>query len=328
MNRIKNILSLFDGISCGRVALEKSNIKINKYYASEINKDAIEVSKSNWNDIVQLGDINNWKQWDIDWKSIDLLIGGSPCQGFSFAGKQLNFEDERSKLFFTFVDILNHIKKLNPNVKFLLENVKMKKEYQNIISEYLGVEPININSSLVSAQLRNRFYWCNWKVEQPQDKGILLKDILEKGYTDREKSRCILESESRPLKTKDKIINRYFTVGFSTIIFKDKDLSDYAKQKIKERLKDERPIAFNWFNTKMLNDKSATLIANDGWSGKGTTMIIEDDDIRYLNQLELERLQTLPEGYTKSVNRNKAAGLIGNGWTVDVISHIFNELIG
>jgi site-specific DNA-cytosine methylase len=263
------VLSLFDGISCGRIALERANITVEKYYASEINKDAIKVSQDNWNDIIQLGDINNWKQWDIDWSRIDLLIGGSPCQGFSFAGKQLNFEDERSKLFFTFVDILNHIKKLNPNIKFLLENVKMKKEYQDIISQCLGIEPININSSLLSAQLRNRFYWCNWKVEQPKDKGILLKDILISGTVDREKSRCILESESRPLKTQEKILRRYKEIGFSTIVF-------------------------------------------------------ENNYVRYLNQLELERLQTLPKGYTKSVNRNKAAGLIGNGWTIDIVSWIFS----
>lgn len=133
------VLSLFDGISCGRIALERAGINVEKYYASEIDKYAIKVSQDNWNDIIQLGDINNWKQWDIDWSKIDLLIGGSPCQGFSFAGKQLNFNDERSKLFFTFVDILNHIKKLNPNVKFLLENVKMKKEWQDIITESLFV---------------------------------------------------------------------------------------------------------------------------------------------------------------------------------------------
>lgn len=172
------ILSLFDGISCGRVALERAGIKVDKYYASEIDKHATTVSQSNYPDIIRMGDITQWQTWDIDWSSIDLILAGSPCQGFSFAGKQLAFEDPRSKLFFVFVEILNHIKKLNPNVKFLLENVRMKKEYISMINDYLSVEPILINSALVSAQDRRRLYWCNWPVTQPADKGILLKDIL------------------------------------------------------------------------------------------------------------------------------------------------------
>ena len=139
-----------------------------------------------------MGDVTKWQDWDIDWASIDLLIGGSPCQGFSFAGKQLNFNDPRSKLFFEFVDILNHIKKYNPEVKFLLENVKMKKEYQEVISGYLGVEPIEINSALVSAQNRVRLYWTNIPgIKEPTDKGLLLKDIIEKGFVDNDKSYCI-----------------------------------------------------------------------------------------------------------------------------------------
>mgnify|MGYP003144706992 FL=1 len=125
------ILSLFDGISCGRIALQRAGISNEKYYASEIEKSAIKISKSNWFDIEHLGDINYWWTWDIDWSSIDLILAGSPCQGFSFAGKQLAFNDPRSKLFFTFVEILNHIRSLNPNIKFLLENVKMKKRILN-----------------------------------------------------------------------------------------------------------------------------------------------------------------------------------------------------
>jgi DNA-cytosine methyltransferase len=169
-----NVLSLFDGMSCGRIALERAGIKIDKYYASEIDKYAIRVSQKNYPDIIQLGDINNWQEWKLP--LIDLLIGGSPCQGFSFAGKQLNFEDPRSKLFFQYVDILNHYK---PKY-FLLENVKMKKEYQKVITEKLGVEPIEINSGLVSAQDRKRLYWTNiLGIQQPKNMHIYLKDILE-----------------------------------------------------------------------------------------------------------------------------------------------------
>lgn len=179
-----NILSLFDGISCGMVALERAGIKVDKYYSSEVDKHAIAISEKNYKKIVRLGDVTKWKDWDIDWSSIDLLIGGSPCQGFSFAGKQLNFKDERSKLFFEYVEILEHIKEQNPKVLFLLENVRMKKEYRDVITRFLKVEPILINSSLVSAQDRKRLYWTNIKgVEQPQDKGLLLKDIVHE-YTD------------------------------------------------------------------------------------------------------------------------------------------------
>lgn len=165
-------------MSCGRVALERANINVTKYYASEIDKYAIQVSQNNYPDIVRLGDINNWENWDLPWSDIDLILAGSPCQGFSFAGKQLAFDDKRSALFFRFAEILAHVQSLNPNVSFLLENVRMKKEFENVITSIVGVEPVMINSALVSAQNRKRLYWCNWNVEQPEDKGFLLKDII------------------------------------------------------------------------------------------------------------------------------------------------------
>ena len=169
-----NVLSLFDGMSCGQIALERAGIAVDNYYASEIDKYAIQITQKNYPGTVQLGNVTSWRDWNLP--DNDLIIGGSPCQGFSFAGKQLNFEDPRSKLFFEFVDVL---KKVNPKY-FLLENVKMKREYQDIISEYLGVEPVEINSSLVSAQNRVRLYWTNIpNVTQPEDKGINLTDILE-----------------------------------------------------------------------------------------------------------------------------------------------------
>lgn len=187
-----NVLSLFDGISCGRVALRRAGIPVNKYYASEIDKYAIMITQNNFPDTVQLGDVTKWEDWDIDWGSIDLLIGGSPCQGFSFAGKQLNFNDPRSKLFFDYVNILNHIQKHNPNVKFLVENVKMKQEFQDIFSNMLGVQPVEINSALLSAQNRKRLYWTNWEFSQPEDKHIILKDIVhEYSKVDRDKSLCL-----------------------------------------------------------------------------------------------------------------------------------------
>ena len=190
------VLSLFDGISCGQQALKELDIKVDTYYASEIDKYAISITQYNFPNTVQLGDITQWREWDIDWANIDLVMGGSPCQGFSFAGKQLNFDDPRSKLFFVFVDILNHIKKFNPDVKFLLENVRMKKEYQDVISGYMGVEPVKINSALVSAQNRVRLYWANWEVTQPEDRGILLKDILENVNISKESKECIRVPEA------------------------------------------------------------------------------------------------------------------------------------
>lgn len=185
------VVSLFDGMSCGNIALNRLGINVSAYYASEIDKYAIRVTQHNFPNTIQLGDVTKVKAKDLA-KVPDLLIGGSPCQGFSFAGKQLNFNDSRSVLFFEYVRILKEIRELNPNVLFLLENVNMKKEYQDIISEHLGVEPIKINSALVSAQNRVRLYWTNIPiVSLPEDKGILLKDILEDGEVDRDKSLCL-----------------------------------------------------------------------------------------------------------------------------------------
>ena len=184
-----NILSLFDGMSCGRLALDRLGIKIDKYYASEIDKYAIEVSSANYPDTIQIGDVCDVK--GEDYPDIDLILAGSPCQGFSFAGHQLAFDDPRSALFFEFVRVL---KEVNPKY-FLLENVKMRKEFLDIISDQVGVEPILINSSLLSAQNRQRYYWTNVPgVEQPEDRGLVLKDILE------------TEADERP--TKDTERNR------------------------------------------------------------------------------------------------------------------------
>lgn len=169
------VLSLFDGISCGHLAFDKAGIKIDSYDAYEIEKNAIKATQTNFPDVIQHGDVT--KEDFTKYKDkIDILIGGSPCQGFSFAGKMLNFNDPRSKLFFEFVRALKETK---PKY-FLLENVVMKKEYQDIISSYLGVKPIEINSSLVSAQNRKRLYWTNIpNVTLPQDKNITLDDVLE-----------------------------------------------------------------------------------------------------------------------------------------------------
>lgn len=265
------VLSLFDGIACGRVALERAGIPVKRYIASEIEPNAIKVAMSNYPDIEQIGDVTK-----IDVNSlpeIDLLIGGSPCQGFSVMGKQQNFEDPRSRLFWEYVKILKATK---PKY-FLLENVKMKQEYSDIISEALGVEPRIINSRLVSGQNRVRAYWTNLEVAEVPDKNISFQDILESGYTNRDKSLCLLESENCLCISSADLYRRNKTKSQGNIVFFSKDFDP-------------------------------------------------EKGVRMLTQYEVERLQTLPNGYTRAVNRNIAAGLCGNGWTVDVIAHILSAI--
>jgi DNA-methyltransferase (dcm) len=186
------VLSLFDGMSCGQIALRELGIPVSRYYASEIDKFAIAQTQLNFPNTIQLGDVERWREWDIDWSNIGIVLAGSPCQGFSFSGKGLAFDDPRSKLFFVFVEIWEHVKKHNPAAVFLLENVRMLKSHLRVISEYCGVFPVRINSNLVSAQNRDRYYWTNIRtkqmglfgevhsdIPQPEDRGIFLRDILE-----------------------------------------------------------------------------------------------------------------------------------------------------
>lgn len=285
-NKGITVLSLFDGISCGKLALERAGIKVDKYYASEIDQFAMQVSKNNYPDIIQLGDVTVWKDWDIDWSKIDLLIGGSPCQGFSFAGKQLNFNDDRSKLFFEYVDILNHIKSVNPKVKFLLENVRMKKEYQDVISSYLGTAPIKINSSLVSAANRNRLYWTNFEFDVPTDRNITFDDIND--HSQNWLSNDYINKVSKWKAQQDPIKNTTY-IG--------------------------------------TNSKLPCLTAR-GYNQSHSGMILISDGIRYryLSNAEAELAMTLPVGYTDGISDRERAKCIGNGWTVDVIAHIFTYL--
>ncbi|MDY4494904.1 MAG: DNA cytosine methyltransferase [Erysipelotrichaceae bacterium] len=280
------MLSLFDGISCGRIALERAGIKVKEYYASEIDQFAMQVSKKNYPTIIQLGDVTTWRKWDIDWANIDLLIGGSPCQGFSFAGKQLNFNDDRSKLFFEYVDILNYIKSMNPNIKFLLENVRMKKEYQDVISSYLGTTPIKINSALVSAANRNRLYWANFKFDIPADRNITFDDINDH--------------------SQDWLSN------------------DYINKVSKWKAQQDPIKNATYIGT---NSKLPCLTARGyNQSHSGMILISDGTRYRYLSNTEAELAMTLPVGYTYGISDRERARCIGNGWTVDVIAHIFNNI--
>ena len=280
-------MSLFDGISCGKVALDRAGIKVKNYYASEIDEYAMQVSKNNHPDIIQLGDVNAWRNWNIDWSQIDLLIGGSPCQGFSFAGKLLNFNDERSKLFFVYVDILNHIKSVNPNIKFLLENVKMKADYQNVISGYLGVEPMRINSALVSAARRDRLYWVNFDVDMPEDRGITFDDINGN--------------------TTDWLSNTYIDK-----VSKWKAQQDPLKNVTYIGTKAKLPcLTARGYNQ----------------SHSGMILISDGTRYRYLTNNEAELAMTLPIDYTKGISDRERARCLGNGWTAEVIVHILKHLI-
>ena len=174
------VVSLFGGIECGRIALDELGIHVDKYYSSEIDPYAIKVSSKNYPDIIHLGDATKWKDWDLNWEEIDVLLAGFPCQAWSIAGTQGGVLDERGKLLYTMMDILNHIRTKNPNIKFLFENVKMKKEFLDLVNETIGVSPIEINSRTLTAQNRPRIYWTNIEgVTIPADQGIILKDILE-----------------------------------------------------------------------------------------------------------------------------------------------------
>lgn len=297
-----NVLSLFDGISCARLALDRAGIKYDKYYASEIDKYAIQVAMKNYPDTIHLGDVTQ-----IDFsklENIGLICAGSPCQGFSFAGKQLNFNDPRSKLFFEFV---RAVKTLRPKY-FLLENVKMKKEHQDVISDLLGVAPVKINSSLVSAQNRERLYWANFPISQPEDKGILLEDIIEKGEVDRQKSFCL-----------------------DANYFKGGNLKQYFE-------KHRRQLVFNYSSSGRGNGrvegrftvaKKSLTLTGAGASSRALTGVIKTKPIlswRKLTVKECERLQTIPDGYTEGISNSQRYKCLGNAWTVDVVAHILRGI--
>lgn len=308
-----NVLSLFDGISCGMIALERAGFEVENYYSSEINKQAILISENNYPNINRLETVEKWKEWDIDWSKIDLLIGGSPCQGFSSSGKGLNFDDPRSKLFFVFSDILNHIKTFNPNVKFMLENVKMKKEWENVISEYLSTNPIEIDSKLLSPMRRKRLYWCNWNVELPIKKNEILTTILEENVDD---SYFIKKEQFEKL-----VIHKNERTYIKNLSNKELEVFHGDGVILSRTWQTYMPI--------IKNQSHCIRSANPNDSG---VAILKNGEIyfRKFTLFEMEKLQTLPVGYTKckSLSERQSKMVIGNGWTVDVIAHIFSFLKG
>jgi site-specific DNA-cytosine methylase len=300
------VLSLFDGMSCARIALDRANIPVTNYYASEIDKYAIRVSQANYPDIIQLGDVQ-----DISFKEgdIDLLIGGSPCQGFSFAGRQLNFDDLRSKLFFEYVRVLKECK---PKY-FLLENVRMKKDYQDVISDLLGVQPIAINSRLLSAQNRQRLYWTNIpNVTQPEDKGIVLQDILEDGLVDRDKSHCLDANYFKGGNLKS-----YFEKHRRQLVFSKDGLCHVG----------DADINGNDTIKRVYHPRGkAPTLTTMGGGHREPKVCLSEKKYRKLTPIECERLQTVPDNYTNHVSNTQRYKMLGNGFTVDVIAHILKGI--
>lgn len=293
------------------VALERAGIPVDTYYASEIEPNAIKVSKKNYPNIIQLGDVTKWREWDIDWSSIDLLIGGSPCQGFSFCGKQLNFQDPRSKLFFEYVDILNHIKQVNPNIKFLLENVNMKKEYKGIITNHLGVEPTEIDSRIITPMRRKRNYWFNWNINKIPQTTKILRDMLD-----------------------ITVDNKYFLkeYQFEKITYMDNGELCIKNQPNKRMVVNEYDgvsLSRTWqqYMPVIRQESNCIRAANPDDVG---VAVPTDNGIRFrrFTISEIERMMTLPIGYTNhsEISERQSKGLIGNGWCVDIITHIFEGL--
>lgn len=405
------VLSLFDGISCGHVALERAGIPIETYYASEIDKYAIQVTQKNYPDTIQLGDVTKIDFTQFIGK-IDLIMGGSPCQDLSIAGKRAGLQGERSGLFYKFVEAIETIK---PKYFLLENNVGMPPEAYEEISRLMGCYPIEINSALVSAQTRKRFYWTNIghqqynlfgfptvDIPQPENKGILLKDILESGYGvaveergtklnySQNKASCLMARDykgfgnqqmtwvAKPLKIPENTVKGYAEIQQGECM----DLTHLNSKTRRGRAMKEKcnclqtssefyqylePLQLGHIsNTNAqanrvysVHNKSVTLKANGGGGGAKTGLYkidLPDGEylIRKLTPLECERLQTLPDNYTEfglktdfikilaekseknskknlsideryeKISATQRYKCIGNGWTVDVIAHIFS----
>ena len=432
-----NVLSLFDGMSCTRIALERLGIDVNNYYASEIDKYAMKVSEENYPNIIQIGDVTDWQSWDIDWSSIDLVIGGFPCQSWSLAGKQLGDKDERGKLFWVMLDVMKKVIENNPNAYYLMENVKMKKEFEEYITFHTeealpNVNKYLINSALVSAQNRVRYYWTNIPgVEQPEQRGIVLRDILEINKSDildniQEKAHVIkaqyyknskanFEANNgfratgipqKPIQVGEAIDINGYVKDFDTNLSKmttDKPnkIHDIPRDILKDNERQRRVYGKNGKSPSLLersdspkiikethdmpkqvgeaidinghdilkrvyseDGKSPTLNTCTGgnrepkvlagaWRGRykadGSTeqklevrrggktnslttvqkdnVVVKDEVYwRKLTPIECERLQTVPDDYTNHVSNTQRYKMLGNGFTVEVICHILNNM--
>jgi len=284
-----NVVSLFDGMSCGRIALDRAGLVVDNYYSSEIDKPAEKTSAANYPDILRMGDITKWREWDINWASIDLLLGGSPCQGFSFAGKQLAFDDPRSVLFFVYAEILNHIKSVNSNVKFLLENVKMKKQFIDVISGYVDCAPVFINSSTVSACSRPRYYWANFPITQPTAVDVAYLDVVDGSLTENTMSD-----------------------GWHNWFYKN----------------EEYQIKKGYCAIPSGREKGVCMTTRQYASWNGNFIKTPTGKMRKPTKEELAMLIGAPSNYFDSASQRQTEVMTGNGWTVPVITHILEGLNG
>jgi DNA (cytosine-5)-methyltransferase 3A len=376
-----NVLSLFNGMNTGRQALENVGIKVDKYYSSEIKPYAIELTQHHFPDTIQVGDVTKWKEWDIEWDKIDLILSGSPCQDLSAAGKRAGINGTKSSLFFVFVDILNHIKTLNPKVLFLQENVGSASKLDvGIMSRALGVYPVRINSKLLTAQLRDRYYWSNIKtketmfdlvtdIPQPKDRGIMFKDIITGGRVERVKANCLMEGTISKHNFKDNLSDkaqkylrsRGETNNFISLIYVDTDKHTClntgsgkggTERYLKHRNETTGMLTLIYEHNNELRCKTNTIQGFDivtendcldlsfptsktrrarVTKGKSPCLMestnnlysYKDGIVRTVNKVEMCRLQGFPDDYCDILTTAKAGSLLGDGWTLPVIEHIF-----
>lgn len=312
-----NVLSCFDGMSCLQIALDKLGIPINKYFASEIDKYAMKVTQANYPNTIQLGNIEFITKQTFGSNKIQLFAGGSPCQSFSRGGDQSGF-DGKSRLFWEYVRLLKELKIENPNLLFLLENVKMKQEWQDVITHALGVEPIRINSKLVSGQTRDRLYWTNIPgVEVPKDKGILLETILESGEVDRDKAYRIDANYFKGTNA-----SQYISKSRRQIVW----VIPEATKKGFVKVGTGQCIDLTFIKSKTRRGRLMLEKSNCLTASSQNLCKVTNDWFRKLTPIECERLQTVPDNYTNHVSNSQRYKMIGNGWTVDVIAHILKGM--
>ncbi len=356
-----NVMSLFNGMSFGMMALETLGVEVGNYYSSEIDKHANKATQALYPDVTQVGDVTKWREWDIDWSSIDLLLAGFPCQAWSMAGKQKGDNDPRGALVHDLIDIWNHIKSLNPDMKFMFENVKMKKEFLDYINDLFGVEPICINSALVSAQNRVRYYWTNISdVEQPEDKGITWGDVREHGVNEFYYTEKGLQWLARHSQLKNKTLNvwqsdekaqmveashykNYSSQRFFGVCDTPSDLECVGSMRGRRIGSGGKREDYNLD----LKIEQYVEFKHDGKSNCISTVTKDNIVVpftlpnripldmfffRYVTPTECMRLQTVPDRHidtllSSGISNSQLYKLAGNGWTHDVIVHIFKGLI-
>lgn len=386
-----NVLSCFDGMSGAQIALDRLGIEVDTYYSSEVDKFSMAVAQHHFPNTIQLGDITKWREWDIDFSTIDLLVAGFSCQPWSVAGKKLGLDDPRGQLSLVLFNLFEHYKKENPSGYFLFENVKMKKSNLEFFDDLFGVERIHINSALISAQNRQRVYWTNIQnIEQPEDKHIYLKDIIEDGVVDRDKSLVLLTTYGGVVR------RRYEVKSMHQIVYSDKEhfkggnlwtedvpnvvaLTEQRTEEAKRIRREHRAKTGEDFSprrgkelvprtdgkancltttptkestvciqtgvadikghdqikrTYSVEGKSPTLTSQSGGNHE-PKITTSETTWRKLTPTECERLQTIEDDWTlvphpvyknKMMSKTQRYKMLGNGFTIDVICHILENM--